>query len=79
MGHARKHIKIRGWSNGKMSMGVNGSRIKTNNNEWMVSPKEPNFLGKALWKVGTWSPREYCARGNHTSEDKFQGNEPTVT
>ena len=60
-------------------MWVNGSRTRTNNNEQMVSPDEPNFLRKALWKVGTWPPREYNARGNHTLEDKHQGKELIVT
>jgi len=72
MGHARGHIGTRGWSN-------NGSRTGTNNNERMVSLEEPNFLKKALWKIGTRSPREYRERGNHTSENKFQGKEPTVS
>ena len=45
----------------------------------MVSLEEPNFLGKALWKVGTWPPKEYRARGNHTPKNKPQGKEPTVT
>ena len=40
MGHAR------GWSNSKISMWVNGSRTRTDSNEQMVSPEEPNFLSK---------------------------------
>ena len=58
MGHARGHIRTQGWLNSEMSMGVNGSRTMTINNERMVSYKDPDFLGKVLWKVGTWSLRE---------------------
>ena len=39
--------------------------------ELVVSLKDPSFLGKALWKVGARLPREYCARGNHSLEDKL--------
>ena len=62
-----------------MSMGVSGSRTRTNNNEKMALLEEPNFLGKVLWKVGTWPRKEYRARGNHTPKNKSQGKEPTVT
>ena len=79
MGLAQGYKGARELSNSKISMGVNGSRTRTNNNEQMVSLEEPNFLGKVLWKVGTWPPKEYRARGNHTPKNKPQGKEPTVT
>ena len=44
----------------------------------MVPPEEPSFLWKALWKVGTWTPREYCERSNHSLEDKVWGKKPTI-
>ena len=79
MGLARGHKGARERLNSKISMGINGLRTRTNNNEHMVSLEELNFLGKALWKVGTWLPKEYRARGNHTPKNKPQGKEPTMT
>ena len=36
------------------------------------------FLGKSLWKAGTWPPSECCTRCNHSFEDKFQRRKPTI-
>ena len=44
----------------------------------MVPLEKPSFLWKALWKVGTRMPREYCARSNHSLEDKLWGKKPTI-
>ena len=79
MGHAQGPIGIRGWSKGLVSIEVNRPSRRKNDSELVVSLEEPSFPGKVLWKVGTQMPRGHCARSNHTSEDKFQGNEPTVT
>ena len=35
-----------GWSNSKISVWDNGLRTRTSNNEQMVSPEDPIFLGK---------------------------------
>ena len=71
MGYTQGHIGAQGWSKGLISFGVNEPRIRKNNNKLVVAPEEPSFLGKALWKVGARLPREYCARGNHSLEDKL--------
>ena len=44
----------------------------------MVPLEEPSFLWKALWKVGTRTPREYYARSNQSLEDKLWGKKPTI-
>ena len=79
MGHAQGPIGIRGWSKGLVSIEVNRPRRRKNDSELVIPLKEPSFLGKVLRKIGTQMPGGHCARSNHTSEDKFQGNEPTVT
>ena len=52
MGLAQGYKGAREWSNSKISVWVNGSRIRTSNNEQMVSLEDPNFLGKCC---GMWS------------------------
>ena len=39
--------------------------------ELVVCLEEPSFLGKVSYKVGTRPPKECCARGNHSFEDKL--------
>ena len=56
VGYTQGHIGAQGWSKGLISFGVNEPRIRKNNNKLVVAPEEPSFLGKALWKVGTWPP-----------------------
>ena len=58
-------------SKGLKSVEVNEPRIRKDNNELVVSLEESSFVEKALCKVGAKPPREYCARGNHSLEDKL--------
>ena len=73
MGHAQGPLGALEWSRGLISIEVNELRRRKNDSKLLVSPKEPCFLEKVLWKVGTRMPRGYCARSNCTSEDKFSG------
>ena len=79
MGHARGPTGTRGWSRGLVSIEVNRPRRRKNDSELVIPLNEPSFLGKVLRKVGTRMLGGHYARSNHTSEDKLQGNEPTVT
>ena len=51
MGHVRGYKVVRGWSNSKINMLANGSRARTSNNEQLVSPEDPNFLGKRCGRL----------------------------
>ena len=75
MGHAQGPLGALEWSRGLISIEVNELRRRKNDSKLLVSPKEPCFLEKVLWKVGTRMPRGYCARNNCTFEDKFSGKE----
>ena len=56
MGYAQGHIGARGWLKGLTSFRVNEPRIREDNNKLVVALKEPSFLRKVLWKVGTQPP-----------------------
>ena len=55
-----------------IEFGINEPRTRKDNNELMVGPEEPSFLGKALWKVETQPPWECCTKGNQSFEKKLQ-------
>ena len=46
MGHAQGCQGARGWSSNKKGKWVDGPKIRVDNNKQVMSPKDPNFLGK---------------------------------